>query len=210
MTYRRLGLTCSFFLALASTLCAQQVAPPRQRVATRPALAQNDSNEQDSEPLPEKDETAKLFDLTPINAIQLDPRALNHPAPQNQPQGLDPRRFADLRELRMEQGWTAQTVHWCATNFAHRPLYFEDVLLERHGQARHPCTQPLWSAAHFFGAVPILPYKMGLDRPWDCVYTLGRHRPGNCKPSYRRRFVWENDAAAFESSAWVAALLLLP
>ena len=30
------------------------------------------------------------------------------------------------------------------------------------------------------GTLPLLPYKMGLDHPYDCVYTLGHARPGNC------------------------------
>ena len=38
------------------------------------------------------------------------------------------------------------------------------------------------TAAHFFVTVPILPYKMGLELPDECVYTLGYYRPGDCAP----------------------------
>jgi hypothetical protein len=42
--------------------------------------------------------------------------------------------------------------------------------------------QPFASAAHFFISVPLLPYKMGLNPPHECVYTLGYYRPGSCAP----------------------------
>ncbi len=32
--------------------------------------------------------------------------------------------------------------HWAASNLRHRPLYFEDAMLERHGQAYCPLIQP--------------------------------------------------------------------
>jgi hypothetical protein len=42
--------------------------------------------------------------------------------------------------------------------------------------------QPALSGAHFFATVPALPYKMALDRPCECIYTLGHYRPGSCVP----------------------------
>ena len=51
---------------------------------------------------------------------------------------------------------------WQATEFWHRPLYFDDVPLERYGQMHHPLIQPWLSGVHFFGNVPLLPYKMGV------------------------------------------------
>ena len=30
--------------------------------------------------------------------------------------------------------------------------------------------------------LPVLPYKMGVELPWECVYPLGYYRPGNCAP----------------------------
>ena len=63
----------------------------------------------------------------------------------------------------------------------HRPLYFEEIYLERHGY-NFGCAQPLVSAAHFFGRIPVLPYMMVVDRPCDCIYTLGHYRPGSCAP----------------------------
>jgi hypothetical protein len=51
---------------------------------------------------------------------------------------------------------------WKAAGNCHKPLYF--------------------SAAHFFVTLPVLPYKMGVELPWECVYPLGYYRPGNCAP----------------------------
>jgi len=45
-----------------------------------------------------------------------------------------------------------------------------------------PWVQPLASAANFFLTFPILPYKMGLEMPNECIYTLGYYRPGDCAP----------------------------
>lgn len=140
------------------------------------------------EPLPADDSQGpadSLFQMTPLGEISLDPKP-NHPAPELTETPFLSGQRGDLRELRMEQGWTAMSMHWKASNFAHRPLYFEDVLLERHGQ-NHGLVQPAVSAAHFFGAVPLLPAMMVLEHPWECVYTLGYGRPGNCRRPLRER-----------------------
>jgi hypothetical protein len=71
---------------------------------------------------------------------------------------------------------------WKASGTCHKPLYFEDVQLERYGHSWNPIIQPFASGAHFFVSVPLLPYKMGLRPPNECVYTLGYYRPGNCAP----------------------------
>ena len=71
---------------------------------------------------------------------------------------------------------------WKASGTCHKPLYFEDVQLERYGHSWNPIIQPFMSGAHFFISVPLLPYKMGLRPPNECVYTLGYYRPGNCAP----------------------------
>lgn len=71
---------------------------------------------------------------------------------------------------------------WKASNLCHKPLYFEEVRLERYGHSLPPFIQPVASAAHFFVSVPLLPYKMGLELPNECVYTLGYYRPGSCAP----------------------------
>jgi len=70
---------------------------------------------------------------------------------------------------------------WKAAGNCHKPLYFEDWNLERYGHSHGPL-DPIFSAAHFFVTLPVLPYKMGVELPWECVYPLGYYRPGNCAP----------------------------
>lgn len=72
--------------------------------------------------------------------------------------------------------------NWTATGVCHKPLYFEDVQLERYGHSWNPVLQPFMSAGHFFVSVPLLPYKMGLNLPNECMYSLGYYRPGDCAP----------------------------
>jgi hypothetical protein len=80
------------------------------------------------------------------------------------------------------RNWSCTTFCWKASGLCHKPLYFEDVQLERYGHSWGPIVQPVFSAAHFFLSVPILPYKMGLNPPNECIYTLGYYRPGSCAP----------------------------
>ena len=83
---------------------------------------------------------------------------------------FEPRRFAST------------TFTWKAAGYCHKPLYFEDWQLERYGHSHGPLADPFFSAAHFFTTLPVLPYKMGVELPWECMYPLGYYRPGNCAP----------------------------
>ncbi len=74
------------------------------------------------------------------------------------------------------------TVTWKASGACHKPLYFEDVQLERYGHEWGPVVQPVLSTAHFFGDVLVLPYKMGIHPMNECQYSLGYYRPGSCAP----------------------------
>jgi len=71
---------------------------------------------------------------------------------------------------------------WKAAGNCHKPLYFEDWQLERYGHSHGALADPFFSAAHFFVTLPVLPYKMGVELPWECVYPLGYYRPGSCSP----------------------------
>jgi hypothetical protein len=85
-------------------------------------------------------------------------------------QTYEPRRFATT------------TFTWKAAGHCHKPLYFEDWQLERYGHSHGGLADPFFSAAHFFVTLPVLPYKMGVELPWECVYPLGYYRPGSCAP----------------------------
>ncbi|MGD9635585.1 MAG: hypothetical protein AB7G28_06005 [Pirellulales bacterium] len=87
------------------------------------------------------------------------------------------------------RGWSVNNFNWVASCLCSNPLYFEEVNLERYGygcgcygSCCSTCVQSATSAAHFFGNVVALPYKMGVDCPCECDYTLGHYRPGSCPP----------------------------
>ena len=106
--------------------------------------------------------------------------------------------------------WPQITYMWKASGLCHKPLYFEQVHLERYGHSWGPIAQPLLSGVHFFGTVPILPYKMGLKTPNECVYALGHYRPGDCAPYMidALPFTWR--AAAYQGAVTTGLVFLVP
>ncbi len=108
------------------------------------------------------------------------------------------------------RNWNPVTFTWKASGLCHNPLYFEDVHLERYGHSWGPYLQPFMSGGHFFLTVPILPYKMGLQTPHECVYTLGYYRPGNCAPYMLDPIPLSVRAALFEAGAWVSGVAVIP
>lgn len=78
--------------------------------------------------------------------------------------------------------WVPQTVTWKASSLCHKPLYFEDVQLERYGHSHGPFLQPIYSTGHFFVSLAFLPYQMGIHPANECQYALGFYRPGDCAP----------------------------
>lgn len=108
------------------------------------------------------------------------------------------------------RGWGATTFAWNATCLCHRPLYFEEINLERYGYGCGECLQPAASAAHFFATIPTLPYCMATDCPSECVYTLGHYRPGNCNPWQRHWHRWSTRAALAEGGVWTGMVFLIP
>ena len=80
------------------------------------------------------------------------------------------------------RNWIPSKVTWKASNLVHKPLYFEEVNLERYGQTVGPVLEPVISSAHFFANIAVLPYKMGVHLPYECQYPLGYYRPGDCAP----------------------------
>jgi hypothetical protein len=102
------------------------------------------------------------------------------------------------------------TYTWTASQLCHKPLYFEDVQLERYGHMAGPWVQPFASAANFFATLPILPYKMGLELPSECIYTLGYYRPGDCAPYLFDPLPLSVRGAFYEAGAWVAGCAMFP
>jgi hypothetical protein len=97
--------------------------------------------------------------------------------------------------------FTMLTFTWTASSLCHKPLYFEDVQLERYGHSFNPWVQPLMSGAHFYASLALLPYNMGLARPNECQYDLGYYRPGNCAPWLMSAFPWSRRAVLSQVGA---------
>ncbi len=95
--------------------------------------------------------------------------------------------------------WPVQSVQYAASGFCHRPLYFEEINLERYGHNFGHCVQPFVSGVAFFGRAPLLPYMMAAEPPCECQYTLGHYRPGSCAPYYHYRLPWSTKGALLEA-----------
>jgi hypothetical protein len=106
--------------------------------------------------------------------------------------------------------WPMHVFNWDATCLCHRPLYFEQINLERHGYGCCETLQPLASAAHFFATIPALPYCMAVECPCECVYTLGHYRPGSCPPWRCHWPPCSPLAAAAEGGVWTGMIFLIP
>ncbi len=106
--------------------------------------------------------------------------------------------------------WAAITYTWKASALCHKPLYFEEVALERYGHSRGPILDPLVSAAHFFVTVPLLPYEMGVEPPCECEYSLGYYRPGDCAPWIIDGFPISLRGLALECTVATGAAFAIP
>ena len=106
--------------------------------------------------------------------------------------------------------FVASTVQWKAPGHCHKPLYFEQVQLERYGHETGPVLQPLISTAHFFGNIAVLPYKMGIHPPNECQYSLGYYRPGNCAPYMVQPIPLSLRGAALQAGVVTGAAALIP
>ena len=136
-----------------------------------------------------------LWDAPPISIQPLSSVGVGtHPnmtKSQQLPPNLARRRYSDYASAANYGGgasksWTTKTYQWHAPNFYHRPLYFEQVNLERYGHYhRNWKLESALSAAHFFGSAITLPLRLGAYHPCERVYTLGRYRPGSCNPNHR-------------------------
>jgi hypothetical protein len=119
-------------------------------------------------------------------------------------------RFCSLGDSAFEgRHWSLTTYTWKATSLCHKPLYFEEPDLERYGHTwKH--WQPLVSAGNFFGTFPLLPYKMGIEAPWECMYALGYYEPGSCAPYIVPPVPLNIRGALLEAGAWTGGVILVP
>jgi hypothetical protein len=108
------------------------------------------------------------------------------------------------------RNWTMITFTWTASALCHKPLYFEEVQLERYGHMAGPMKQAALSGVHFFGNIFFLPYHMGLNPPNECQYALGYYRPGSCAPWVIPATPLSARAFRWQMGALVSGLTLLP
>lgn len=106
--------------------------------------------------------------------------------------------------------WMPSTFTWTASALCHKPLYFEEVQVERYGHTAGPIKQPFISGAHFFFNIAALPYKMAINPPRECQYPLGYYRPGDCAPWHIPPVPLSLRGAAAETGAWVGGIFLIP
>jgi hypothetical protein len=105
--------------------------------------------------------------------------------------------------------WGLSVSMWEAPALCHRPLYFEDENLERHGRSLG-LLQPAVSAGHFAGRVVAWPYLAGAYPPHECIYTLGRERPGSCAPYSLYRPPVSVHGAAAQAGAVAGLIWVVP
>ncbi len=94
--------------------------------------------------------------------------------------------------------WILQNKTWVAPVFCHQPLYFEDIMLERHGHERLPPLQPILSGVRFFTTIATQPYLAYLNPPFRESYNTGNYRPGSAAPGLRQRAPYDKGAMRFQ------------
>jgi hypothetical protein len=137
----------------------------------------------------------------PIQQVQVDIR----PSAGTLPPNRAAMRFAgagqELQAIGFSRGVTETQVNWDAPALCHRPLFFEDINLERHGY-HVKYLQPLFSGAHFVTRLPAMPYLAVSERSRVCNYTLGHYHPGSWAP-----YVWYYPRPSLTASAIEAGLV---
>jgi hypothetical protein len=92
--------------------------------------------------------------------------------------------------------------------FCYQPLYFEEVNVERYGRS-HGVLQPLVSAAHFYGRIPVLPYMVFARPARRCTYHPHWALPGYRLPYREQHPPVPSWHGALAETAAVAGLILL-
>jgi hypothetical protein len=136
-------------------------------------------------------------------------QALARPQPQDQPAAKLGSDAALMQGAGTTRPWGLSASDWEAPAFCHRPLYFEDENLERHGRS-FGCMQPAVSAGHFLARGAAWPYLAGAFPPHECIYTLGRERPGSYAPYRLYRPPVSVHGALYEAAAVTGLSFVVP
>ncbi|MDO5554961.1 MAG: hypothetical protein Q4G68_14490 [Planctomycetia bacterium] len=124
--------------------------------------------------------------------------------------GLFPEGCPLPEEVYSRKAPTPITFTWKASCLCYKPLYFEDVQLERYGHTANPLLQPVISRARFWLTIPVLPYLMGVNPPNECIYDLGYYRPGSCAPHMLNPVPVSLRAGLIQAGATVGFVYLIP
>jgi len=109
----------------------------------------------------------------------------------------------------MIRQWEQSVSMWEAPAFCHRPLYFEDENLERHGRS-WGLLQPAASIVHFTGRGLAWPYLVGAFPSHECIYTLGRDQPGSDAPYHWYRPPVSARGAVYEAAVATGLSYIVP
>lgn len=197
-------------VAVAPAAYAEDAAPAFPAAPVEAAAADAATREMEEIEGVEDGSQRRIF--RPITQITVD-AAL--PAGLLPAQTRDAEQIADngppmFGDRRLAGGWAENDFRWSATMFCHRPLYFEEVNLERYGYQCHGAVQPFVSGAHFFLTIPALPYLTTAQPPSECIYTLGHYRPGNRVPWRRHLPPCDARAAGVQAGMVVGLVFLIP
>ncbi|MFC1597473.1 hypothetical protein ACFL5Q_05995 [Planctomycetota bacterium] len=175
----------------------------------------------DSPSLAETDDPlcATEVDHRPIGSLSTNILCTEGALPPDCAQGKFPQMGEAWDDAAPIRNWTGVVYPWEASYLCHRPLYFEEINLERYGYMNcdHRCKgipaailQPVLSGAHFFATVPILPYKMVVEPPCKCIYTLGHYRPGSPVPYRINRMPLRPTAGVVEAAVIAGMVIAFP
>lgn len=169
----------------------------------------HDSNELIPKALPSALEDVVAALDKPIERVRADVQTLPGDLPPNHAAA----KLLEVTPLRHGTGitrsWYGSHFGWAPTALCHNALYFEEQNAERYGY-HFGIAQGLVSGVHFFGTVPTLPYRLTANPPWECLYTLGLDRPGNCVPFRYHRLPWHTGAAIVQAGAMAGIVFLVP
>jgi len=187
----RLAVVGLALLCAAGSFAATPVAPDEPAAATPQAVPHDarpirGAGPETNSATPADVPAASVmgFESRPLTSITVN---IGHQA------GAEPADVArgHLSRLRTEgsdampaRDWPIKCYQWEAPALAYRPLYFEEVNLERYGYAPRGLrvVQPAVSAGQFFTTVLVLPYRMVAEPARRPVYNLGHYRPGSDVP----------------------------
>jgi hypothetical protein len=135
------------------------------------------------------------------------------PQPGSLPE-KDRARCPDIRALptvgSVERFFPLVNYNWLASNLHHKPLYFQDVPLERYGHKFPYGLQPFVSLGRFGVQLIGIPYQMAMDPICEDVYALGLYRPGDCAPKLFYQIPYNFKAAAAAGGVYAGLIFLIP